>query len=176
MPDALEMGAAKVAVCAQFNLTGVFPLDQNLTLDGLEPRRQGRVIYQSNIDLIRSCDLLIANLTPFRGPSADVGTAFELGFMAALGRPVLGYSNAAQSFRSRTESHYGHATHHRDDGQLAGPDDLAIEDFDMADNLMLHGALPEGGLFLHHATPSELYSDLTAFRQAVRAAASFSSL
>ena len=175
MPNALETGAAKCALCAEFNLSGVFPLDGGLELDGLEPRRQGRAIYQSNIDLIASCDLLIANLTPFRGPSADAGTAFELGYMAALGKPVLAYSKSAQSFRIRTEAHYGGIVHRRDDGQLAGPDDLAIEEFDMADNLMLHGALPEGGLFLHRAAPSELYSDLTAFRQAVRMAASFSS-
>jgi len=176
LPNALELGAAKRDICAEFGLTGVFPLDGGIELDGMEPRRQGRAIYQTNIDLIRSCDLLIANLTPFRGPSADVGTAFELGFMAASGKPVLGYSNSPQSFRSRTEAHYGGIIHRRPDGQLAGPDEWAIEEFDMADNLMLHGALPEGGLFLHQAGLSELLSDLTAFRQAVKAAASFSSL
>jgi nucleoside 2-deoxyribosyltransferase len=175
LPNALDMGARKRAVCAEFGLDGVFPLDGVLELDGLEPRRQGRAIYQTNVDLIRSCDLLIANLTPFRGVSADVGTAFELGFMAALGKPVLAYSNSSQSFRARLECHYDGLIHQRKDGQLAGPDDLAIEDFDMADNLMLHGALPEGGLYLHLAELGEELTDLTAFRQAVKAAASFSS-
>ena len=42
---------------------------------------------------MRSCDAAVANLTPFRGVSADAGTAFEVGFMRALGRPVLGYTN-----------------------------------------------------------------------------------
>lgn len=175
LPNALDMGTRKRAICAEFGMDGVFPLDGGLELDGLEPRRQGRAIYQTNVDLIRSCDLLIANLTPFRGVSADVGTAFELGFMAALGKPVLGYSNSPQSFRSRIEDHYSGKIHLRMDGQLAGPDGLTIEDFDMADNLMLHGALPEGGLYLHRSEPGEELTDLSAFRQAVKAAASFSS-
>jgi len=175
LPDALEMGAKKRAVCAEFGLDGVFPLDGGLDLDGLEPRWQGRAIYQTNIDLIRSCDLLIANLTPFRGVSADVGTVFEMGFMAALGKPVLGYSNSPQSFRHRLEDHFIGKIQLRADGQLAGPDGLAIEDFDMFDNLMLHGALPEGGLFLHRSEPGEELRDLTAFREALKLAASFSS-
>ena len=57
---------------------------------------------QRNEALIRSCDLMIANLTPFRGPSADVGTVYEVGFMRALGRPVFGYATTAKSFTQRT--------------------------------------------------------------------------
>ena len=52
---------------------------------------------------MRTCDLLIANLTPFRGVSTDAGTAFEVGFMRALGRPVLGYTNTIADYRERTE-------------------------------------------------------------------------
>ena len=51
---------------------------------------------------IRSADALIANLTPFRGSSADVSTAYELGFMRALGRPVFGYSTTAVPFTQRS--------------------------------------------------------------------------
>ena len=52
-------------------------------------------ISAGNEELIRSCRLLIANLTPFRGPSADVGTAYEIGFARALKLPVYAYSNVA---------------------------------------------------------------------------------
>ena len=45
---------------------------------------------------------MIANLTPFRGPSADVGTVYEVGFMRALGRPVFGYATTAEPFTRRT--------------------------------------------------------------------------
>jgi nucleoside 2-deoxyribosyltransferase len=36
---------------------------------------------------------MIVNLTPFLGPSADVGSAYEMGFMRTLGRPIFAYSN-----------------------------------------------------------------------------------
>ena len=40
-------------------------------------------------------DVIIANLTPFRGPSADAGTVYELGYMLGKGdRLCLGYSNS----------------------------------------------------------------------------------
>jgi nucleoside 2-deoxyribosyltransferase len=43
--------------------------------------------------VMQTCDAMIVNLTPFRGPSADVGSAYEMGFMRALGRPIFAYSN-----------------------------------------------------------------------------------
>lgn len=171
LPNAAALGVAKKEICAAHGLLGVFPLDGGLDLSDMQPRQQGRAIYGANVGLIRSCDLLIANLTPFRGPSADVGTAFELGFMAALGRPVLAYSNSAQSFRTRLAAHFHGDLRRRADGQLAAPDGLAVEDFDMLDNLMLHGALEEGGLFLQHAAPGQELTDLSAFCEAVKAAA-----
>ena len=50
---------------------------------------------------MHSCDALVANLTPFRGVSADAGTAFEVGFMRALGRPVLGYTYTGLAYVER---------------------------------------------------------------------------
>ncbi|HLN23719.1 MAG TPA: nucleoside 2-deoxyribosyltransferase [Patescibacteria group bacterium] len=167
----LAIGEAKRALCADHGLTGVYPLDNQLDLAGLSPRDQGRAIYRANLALIRSCDVMIANITPFRGPSADVGTAFEMGAMAALGRPVLAYSNSAQSFARRVEAHFSGRVHRRADGMLADSQGLAIEEFDMVDNLMLHGALEEGELFLHAAAPGMEFTDLTAFEDCVRVAA-----
>ena len=44
--------------------------------------------------LMQGCDAMIGEIpTPFRGPSTDVGSAYEMGFMRALGRPILAYSN-----------------------------------------------------------------------------------
>ena len=42
---------------------------------------------------MQGCDVMIVNLTPFRGPSADVGSAYEMGFMRALGRTIFAYTN-----------------------------------------------------------------------------------
>jgi nucleoside 2-deoxyribosyltransferase len=40
LPDALAVGAHKVAVCAEFGLQGVFPLDAGLDLASLASRRR----------------------------------------------------------------------------------------------------------------------------------------
>jgi nucleoside 2-deoxyribosyltransferase len=170
LPNAKALGEAKRALCADLGLSGVFPLDAEIDLAGLAPREQGRAIYQADVGLMRRCDLIVANLTPFRGPSADVGTVFELGFMTALGKPVFAYSNSAQSFTSRLAATSPGGLHRRADGQLADDQGLAVEEFDMLDNLMLHGALAEGDLFLHQAAEGEELTDLTAFEACLKAA------
>jgi nucleoside 2-deoxyribosyltransferase len=37
------------------------------------------------------------NCSPFRGVSLDAGTAYEIGYACALGKPVFGYSNVLAS-------------------------------------------------------------------------------
>lgn len=170
LPDARALGRAKKALCEAVGLIGIFPLDGDVDLAGLSPRDRGRAIYRADVDMMKRCDLIIANLTPFRGPSADVGTAFELGYMTALGRPAFAYSNCAKPFAARLSALDPAGPHMRADGQLADARDIAIEDFDMADNLMLHGALGEGELFLHQALPGRELTDLTAFGACLRAA------
>ena len=46
-----------------------------------------------------AADAIIANLTPFRGPSADAGTVYELGYMAGRGKLCLAYSNDPSPYR-----------------------------------------------------------------------------
>ena len=48
-----------------------------------------------------AADAIIANLTPFRGPGADAGTVYELGYMAGRGKLCLGYSNDPSSYADR---------------------------------------------------------------------------
>jgi nucleoside 2-deoxyribosyltransferase len=70
----------------------------------------------------------MANLNDFRGPGEpDSGTAFEVGFAGALGKPVWGYRASAASLIDHIPS-----TSHRqgavcDDGFL-------VEDFEMRIN------------------------------------------
>ena len=101
LPDAMAMGRAKQGLCARHGFEGVFPKDAELVLSGLAKRDQARRISAANEQLMRTCAGLVANLTPFRGVSMDSGTAFEVGFMRALGRPVLGYTNVVAEYRRR---------------------------------------------------------------------------
>ena len=162
LADAREAGAAKCRLCAEAGFAGVFPLDGELALDGLDKHEQARLIYLSCETLMRSCDAVIANLTPFRGVSADAGTVFELGFMRALGRPVLGYSNTRLSLHRRS-SMYRAGPRFAFDGD--GPQ-VAIEDFDLADNLMLDIAIRscDSHLVVHDAPAGQEMTDLTGFK------------
>ena len=82
---------------------------------------QGLAISRTMETLMRGCDLMIVNLTPFRGPSADVGSAYEMGFMRALGRPIFAYSNDARPFAERVADFWDGAIRHRASGEQEGP-------------------------------------------------------
>ncbi|HEY2617280.1 MAG TPA: nucleoside 2-deoxyribosyltransferase [Acetobacteraceae bacterium] len=174
LPDAAQWAERKKQVCARYGLTGVSPIDGV----PLEPPEwtvlpEWRRIGLRNEALIRSCDLMIANLTPFRGPSADVGTVYEVGFIRALGRPVFGYTTTAAGFTQRTLDFAGvHG------GVTAEPwrdvNGMLIEEFGRFDNLMIEtGILASGGVLVTEEIPAESrWIDLSVFERCVRAAAS----
>lgn len=141
LSHAHDIGARKVKSCALHGLVGLFPLDQSLDLTDLAPAVRARTIALANEDLMRSADALIANMTPFRGASMDCGTAFEVGFMRALGRPVFGYTGAVDDYRTRVERFRRDAPGWRD-GDRPG---THIEDFGLAENLMIDIAIGESG-------------------------------
>lgn len=151
-PDAVTLGQRKKEICTQFGLVGVFPLDNDLDLQRLSPHAQGMAIFHANTMLMDECDAAIANMTPFRGPSCDPGTAYEIGYMRGLGKPVLAYSNISQSFTDRS----------------SGLDSLIIEKFDMADNLMLDGAVVASGFDVITKDAQDPFTDLAAFTECVK--------
>jgi len=54
---------------------------------------------KANEAMMIQADAVIANLTPFRGPGADAGTVYELGFMAGGGKLCLAYCNDSHALR-----------------------------------------------------------------------------
>ena len=170
------VGAEKRSICAAHGLVGVLPVEEGgpaatAAVGARDPAWFW--LYRGNEELIRGCDALIANLTPFRGPSADPGTVFELGLMRGFGRPVLGYANAAGRFGTRTLRALGPAAKRRPDGTWEDAEGMAVEDFDLHDNLMLEGGIrASGGVFAAEAVPGERrWRDLSAFSRCVAAAA-----
>src|SRR3954469_15798871 len=79
LPDALEVGRRKIDLCASHGLIGLYPLDNTVDLAATDASRQ---IFHGNEAMMNEADVIIANLTPFRGPGADAGTVYELGYMA----------------------------------------------------------------------------------------------
>ena len=139
-------------------LAGVFPLDAELDLGGLSPPEQGFAIHRANEELIGSCDAVLANLSPFRGPSADPGTVYEVGVAVALGKLVVGYSDSDEALEARTEAwleRLGTPARDRDGAEALreDPDGLAIESFALPDNLMIPGGIAMSGGTI--VTPAE---------------------
>jgi nucleoside 2-deoxyribosyltransferase len=120
--------------------------------------------------MMNRADGVIANLTPFRGIAADVGTAFELGYMCAQGKLVAAYTNVVRNHFERTADFYQGNVHETPDGRKRGPDGMSLENFDMIENLMLHGGIERraGHIAVHAAAQDELYTDLTGFEECLK--------
>ena len=152
----------------------MFPTDEEEACDPALPlAEQGLAISRAMERVMRGCDAMIVNLTPFRGPSADVGSAYEMGFMRALGRPIFAYTNDARAFPDRVAAVCGGALCVRPTGEHEDPDGMAIEPFGLHDNLMLAGGvIASGGCIITETTPhAERYTSLIAFERCVKSAA-----
>lgn len=163
-PDAVQRGAAKQAICAELGAEGLFPLDNDPPPPGLDAAGAAHHIYRANIGLMQGADACIANLSPFRGPNADDGTAFEVGWMIAAGKPVFGHVDDPHPLARRS------AVPDRSDGQgrAVDADGWWVEDFGWPVNLMLvAGAEQNGGRVFTRSGEEE---PLAAFRRAVKAA------
>jgi nucleoside 2-deoxyribosyltransferase len=167
LPDALEIGREKVAICARHGLTGLYPLDN--TVD-LAAHTASRDIFRGNEAMMDGCDAIIANLTPFRGPGADAGTVYELGYVVGRGRLCLGYSNDPSIYAERARRF---TEVRSQDGLLVDTEGLTVEDFGLPDNLMMIHALDLHGcpLVTPRERPADLWHDLSSFEACVRLAA-----
>jgi nucleoside 2-deoxyribosyltransferase len=169
-PEPLRWAARKKSICEQNGLTGVSPLDDLLD----EPTEWAsfplwRKIAMRNEAHIRNCQGLIANLTPFRGPSADVGTVYEIGFARALGLSLFGYATTTASFLTRTLTAIGSDATYREDAWYDA-DGLLVEQFGLFDNLMIEGGIiGSGGVLV--TDDIDRWDDLTLFERTVQTAA-----
>lgn len=145
-------------------------------LGGDTPFAFGLSIGLANEKMMDESDFIIANLTPFRGISADVGTAFEVGYMRAQGKPCFAYSNSARDYYTRlTEDFYAGGPFEADGEVTRAADGLMIENHGMRDNLMLDTAVDQsGGAFVaENAASDDMLGDLEAFRAVLIRARAF---
>jgi nucleoside 2-deoxyribosyltransferase len=164
LPDARAVLDAKAAMTRAYGFEPICPGD--LAIEPAPTRHQfGLNISAVDEGFMNAADGVIANLTPFRGIAADPGTAFELGYMCATGKLVAAYTNVAENHYARTLAYYDGRIEIAADGHKRGPDGLSLEDFDMIENLMLHGGVERRGgpVIVHKAPAAALYSDLTGF-------------
>ena len=126
LPNPIEHGEKLKKICTKYGLQGLYPLDNQFDLSDLKRGPDKAIkIYQADIELINASDCLVANLSPFRGVSADPGTCFELGYAVAQIKPVAIYSNDTREYKHKLK-----------DLNLS-EDDWSVEDMGLTDNLML---------------------------------------
>lgn len=167
LSDAVAFGRRKVELCEKYGLTGLYPLDNKIDA---RARDVSLRIFRGNEVMMAEADAIIANLTPFRGPGADPGTVYELGYMAGRGRLCLGYSNDPDIYADRVRRSTAITTR---DGRLVDEAGLTVEDFGLNDNLMMMHALDLHGcaLVTPKQKPADIWHDLAAFEACVRMAA-----
>jgi nucleoside 2-deoxyribosyltransferase len=129
--DALAIAAAKRELCARHGLVGHFPLD-DVPAAGLRGDALALALFDGCVAMMERCDLAIVNMTPFRGVSMDVGSAVEMGYVFASGRPVLAYTDDPADYRARVDA-------------AKRADGAEVEDFGLADNLMCEGVVRRSG-------------------------------
>lgn len=142
--NSIEMGEQFKLICEKYGLLGVYPLDS-----AFGPSRPGHehelgiTIFRSNIHLMESADACIANMTPFRGPSMDVGTAFEIGYMVSRKKPVFGYSQDSRFYSEKAQEWNGSPLRRDIEDRFRDRLGDSVEEFGMIDNLMVVGGVTE---------------------------------
>ncbi len=168
LPDALAIGQRKRDICERHGMTGLYPLDNAVDLSAGDASLQ---IFKGLEEMMDAADAVIANLTPFRGPGADPGTVYELGYMAGRGKSCFGYCNDPAPYAERVARFMKVTT--ASEKRLIDGDGLTVEDFGLPDNLMMVHALELHGspLVMPQSRPGDIWHDLTAFETCVRLAA-----
>jgi nucleoside 2-deoxyribosyltransferase len=128
--DAIQYGTQLRVWCTDYGFDGIYPLDAHAPED-LEGPRKAAWIYRSNVYAIRGADIVMANVDDFRGPGEpDSGTAFEIGFAAALGKEIWAYTTDQGTLLERVTVEPAEPEHLCSRGFL-------VEDFGLAKNLMI---------------------------------------
>jgi len=172
LPDARAILDAKADLTRVYGFEPICPGD--LTIPPAPTKHQfGLNISDVDEGFMNRADGIIANLTPFRGIAADPGTVFELGYMCGAAKIVACYTNVAATHYERSADFYGGQIHVGEDGRKRAPDGTMLEDFEMIENLMLHGSVERRGgpVRVHAADPERLWTDVTAFEQCLKALA-----
>jgi nucleoside 2-deoxyribosyltransferase len=147
-PSVFELNRAEIfdrrkQLCAEMGFEGIAPIDSgpesNLPSTGLvDAILEAKQIRKNNIRKIRSCDAIIADITPFRGPGADDGTAWEMGFGEALGKIVLAYSEQVGiSYATQVRIRIGARAFTELNDELVDANGFKVENFTLPANLML---------------------------------------
>lgn len=107
-PDPEPIFGQMKRACARHGLHGVSPFDNQGGLEGVAPGASlARRIVEADLELMQRVDGGIFCLDGFRrGPEMDPGTAFEVGYMRALGKPLAGWTRDPRDYPQRVRDYF----------------------------------------------------------------------
>lgn len=171
-PDPIAIFDRMKALCRVHGVIGVAPLDNQMGLEGVPPGKDLlKRIVRADIALMDTLDAAVFCLDGFRrGPEMDAGTAFEVGYMKALRKPIAGWTRdtrpyperVAEFFRctfgqqiTRTAAGLVGGT----SGSLRDPDGVLVHSEGCLQNAMVHvGIELAGGIVVADANWERAFS------------------
>jgi nucleoside 2-deoxyribosyltransferase len=139
-PDAAAQQRRLQHFCQKQNVIGLLPTDAIAVPDDADPEEAAKAIFEANIVLIDTCHAMVANMTPFRGPNMDVGTAFEIGYAAAQGKVIVGYTADNRDYIQKVAEHF-EGDLREQNGQWRDRKGDQVENFGLPENLMVANAV-----------------------------------
>lgn len=151
-PEVEKIDDISRKISKEFSHTPLIPTDTEIRPEGT-PAEIAQDIFEANVEHIKNCDVILANITPFRGACVDDGTSWEIGMAYALGKKVYTYSFGNQDTKSIIVKNCG-----LKDEKASPLRDLEghmIEDFGLQANLMIACATEkhfasEGNITTHY--------------------------
>ncbi|PSW06818.1 nucleoside 2-deoxyribosyltransferase [Photobacterium lipolyticum] len=176
LQNAIEIGEYKKTLCGLYGFQGLYPQSNVLELNANNPQENGLMIARANEKLIQEADAIIANITPFRGSSCDVGTAYEMGLAKGLGKPIFAYSNVERFFLQRNDEHFFPQRNIEElpdvtrlsDELFVDQQQMTLEKFGLIDNLMLGGSVAAPIIRHQLVDKTQKYSELLGFEQCLK--------
>lgn len=156
-PNAVQIGEKKKDFLSKLGIKGHFPLDNIIPSEVFShPKLAAKMIADANEKIMddicsgNNFGIIFVNMKPFHGPSMDCGTAFETGCMSALSKQksvlIIGYTSDERLFEERViQDIYKDSGIIQVGGIKYGPDGNMIEEFGLADNLMITSAIERTG-------------------------------
>jgi len=98
------------ATCEKYGIIGLFPGDEEPE-DEFRPyepkddseKEKWYKVFMHDVNHMKRSDMVIAQLDDWRGAQPDSGTAFEVGYIAASGKPCYGFCRDCSSMIERTQ-------------------------------------------------------------------------
>lgn len=157
-PDPSAIFARMKAICSACGVVGVAPLDNQIGLESLLPGKHLlRRIVQADIALMETLEAGVFCLDGFRrAPEMDAGTAFEIGYMKALGKPIAGWTCDPRPYPDKVADFFrdvfSEPLVHADAGPVGGtsgmlrdPDGILVHSDGCVQNAMVHVGIELAG-------------------------------